>query len=406
MWALWALPVLAFGLIVYFWRRSKRDHDQARVWEEQIAETLARTGGAGPATRPPGAPVTTRQRVETRFEAPDSLAELPPIPQERVAEPPKGSVTPASVKTTSQPTLTSQRVLDPSPRAESPSTSVAPPAPTPAVKSQLQGLLVDPEIAMLSRALAPEQSGHSDEMSLTRKLEVIQAQAEEAARSKSVADTPRGRYADPELESRDNASQKAGKGGGQVDADPAQVKNYRLRYMEERFPEIANGTINLNDPDSVIKGARLFFEDGAGARAQELLLFSVEENPQAIPIWLAMFEIYRLEQNAVDFAQLAKRYKQVHEFDANWPKIQAIGIDLDGANPMYHERPTGLDVDHVATYDPLAENWLNSPIDFTPDVLAIELRQSLLQAHQIYDADLVADPLPVVKELVQVPTLD
>ena len=264
--------------------------------------------------------------------------------------------------------------------------------------------MVDPELAQLSKALNAREP--TDELSLTRKLEVIQAEAEEAARLKTTREAARGKFTDPELEARLNLLQKTGRTTAIGDIDPAQVKNYRFRYMEERFPEIANGTINLTDPDSIIKGARLFFEDGASTRAEELLLFAIEETPEEERNWLALFEIYRLEHNVEDFQHLAKRFKLQHGGGQNWQKVQAIGAELDNSNPLYHERPQGIPSDIQIAYDPLQENWLNAPMDYTPDVLALELRQSLLQANGITDSDLVPDPLPVVRELVQLPTIE
>ena len=51
-----------------------------------------------------------------------------------------------------------------------------------------------------------------------------------------------------------------------------EAPDLRRRYLEERFPEIATGAIALQDDDSVVKGARLFYEDGALPRAVELLM--------------------------------------------------------------------------------------------------------------------------------------
>lgn len=219
---------------------------------------------------------------------------------------------------------------------------------------------------------------------------------------------------DPELERRMNLLQRTGKAASLGDLDPKQVREYRLRYMEERFPEIANGAIRLDDPMSIIKGARLFFEDGATARAQELLLFAIEENPAEVRLWLAMFEIHRLEANASEFAHLAKRFHAIHSESEYWRKIQAIGHEMDAANPLFVET-SGFNAGEggmssrgaapSANFDPLTENWLHAPADFTPDVLALELRQILLAQHMLDESKLVADPLPVVKQLVDVPTL-
>ncbi len=80
----------------------------------------------------------------------------------------------------------------------------------------------------------------------------------------------------------------------------------RRRYMEERFPETVNRTIALDDADSVVKGARLFYEDGALPRAVELLQFAIEANPAQVKFWLALFEIFRLERLPGEFAELAR----------------------------------------------------------------------------------------------------
>jgi Tfp pilus assembly protein FimV len=369
---LWLLPVAGVVAIYMLWQRSRRQVQEAAEWEQEIANTLSRASAAGAES------VTVRPASTAPTEEPEREANRAVV---------SGSKAPVS--TPDAPVA--------------PAAAPAPPVAEP-VRSQLQGLLVDPEIAQLTKALG---RGTDDDLSLTRKLEVIQAEAEEAARIKSSREAGKGKFTDPELEARLNVLQKTGRTTTLGDIDPAQVKNYRLRYMEERFPETSNGTINLADSDSIIKGARLFFEDGATARAEELLLFSIEESPEDERVWLALFEIYRLEHNVADFEHLAKRYRDQHGgTSSNWPKVLAIGAELDNANPLYHEKIQGFSSDATVAYDPLQENWLNAPMDYTPDVLALELRHGLLRANGLTDADLVPDPLPVVKELVQLPAIE
>src|SRR5262249_5162928 len=93
---------------------------------------------------------------------------------------------------------------------------------------------------------------------------------------------------------------------------PSNTEDLRQRYIEERFPEIGKGAILLDDVNSVVKGARLFYEDGALARAVELLQYAIERRPGEIKAWLALFEIFRLEQLTGEFAQLATRFKEQH----------------------------------------------------------------------------------------------
>ena len=188
-------------------------------------------------------------------------------------------------------------------------------------------------------------------------------------------------------------------------ADPVML---RRRYIEERFPEIASGTIAPADPDSVVKAARLFYEDGALARAVELLQFAVEENPRTLKPWLALFEIFRLEGLAVAFGELAGRFRVHHGASDYWRKVQFIGRELEPGNALYIEAA----VDHLetigpaaarnvapVTFDPLAENWLNAPMDFTTDALAANLRAGLLGDAGIAETDLVADPMPALKNV-------
>lgn len=182
----------------------------------------------------------------------------------------------------------------------------------------------------------------------------------------------------------------------------------RRRYIEERFPEIASGTIEPGEPDSVVKAARLFYEDGAIARAVELLQFAIEEDPAALKPWLALFEIFRLEGLTGEFAELAGRFQQHHGNDEYWRKVQFIGREIDPQNPLYREAafnsletigyPAAKAAPAVA-FDPLAENWLNAPMDFTTDALAATLRAGILADAGLRDTDLVADPMPALKNV-------
>jgi hypothetical protein len=187
-------------------------------------------------------------------------------------------------------------------------------------------------------------------------------------------------------------------------ADPVAL---RRRYIEERFPEIVAGTIALDNPESVVKAARLSYEDGALARAVELLQFCVEEKPAMMKPWLALFEIFRLEGLSGEFAELAGRFREHHAASDNWRKVQFIGRELDPQNPLYrdeafnsletigHPPPQRVPV----TFDPLAENWLNAPMDFTTDALSSGLRAALLADAGLQDADLLPDPMPALKNV-------
>jgi pilus assembly protein FimV len=172
-------------------------------------------------------------------------------------------------------------------------------------------------------------------------------------------------------------------------------KSRRQRYMEERFPELASRSISVDDPDSVIDAARHYYEESELQRASELLTYAFEERPGQLRFWLALFEIHRLEQRADDFLELAARFKNVHGGTDAWPKVQHIGRDLDPSQALYSAALGRLGVPLESDFDPVSENWLNVPMDFTSDVLMIELRQALLAEHGVDSTRLMRPLLEV-----------
>jgi hypothetical protein len=188
------------------------------------------------------------------------------------------------------------------------------------------------------------------------------------------------------------------------------TEQLRRRYIEERFPEIRNGAILLDDPTSIVKGARLFYEDGAIPRAVELLSFAIEDRPSQIRPWLALFEIYRLERLSGEYADLAGRFAERYAAAEQWPKVRAFGREIDPSNPLYQEAPLKSletigprEARRMAAVDPVAENWLEAPMDFENEVLATELRRSLMTRAAVEDRDLVPNPMPALRSVEMFP---
>jgi pilus assembly protein FimV len=201
-----------------------------------------------------------------------------------------------------------------------------------------------------------------------------------------------------------------------IDADvelPTRLSNdsddLRRRYIEERFPEITKGAIALDNPDSVVKGARLFYEDGAIARAVELLHYAIERGPGEVKAWLALFEIFRLERLTGEYGALAQRFKQEHGTGAYWPKVQYFGREIDPGNVLYQVPPIdkfetigpsqARRIAADASFDPIAENWLGAPMDFENEVLANELRKAIMAEAGIMDGDLLPNPMPALRNV-------
>jgi hypothetical protein len=197
---------------------------------------------------------------------------------------------------------------------------------------------------------------------------------------------------------------------------PENAHELRRRYIEERFPEIQNRTMVLEDPASVIKSARLLYEDGTITRAVELLQFVIEERPQEVRIWLALFEIFRLERLTGEYAQLAERFREHHGKADTWRKVQYFGREIDPGNALYREEPintletigpreakrlaAGLSsVGASNTFDPIAENWLEAPMDFENEVLANELRRKLMSQASLNEQDLQPNPMPALRNI-------
>ena len=186
-------------------------------------------------------------------------------------------------------------------------------------------------------------------------------------------------------------------------------RELRRRYIEERFPEIANRTLSLENPASIVKGARLFYEDGALPRAVELLQFAIEDKPSEVRTWLALFEIFRLERLTGEFAALAQRFHQQHGNTEYWRKVQYFGREIDPTNPLYKEDAINTletigprEAKRLAAgggVDPIAENWLEAPMDFENEVLANELRQSLMTVAGLTEQDLIPNPMPALRNV-------
>ena len=175
-------------------------------------------------------------------------------------------------------------------------------------------------------------------------------------------------------------------GGDHDNVDTAaDVRIRRLRYMHERFPELASQTVSIDDTESVINAARLYRDESAGDRACELLNFAIEERPQENRFWLAQFEICRLDNRADEFTALATKFHLLSSHTEAWPKVRHIGHQLDPSNPLF--AAAGRAVENGLRFDPATENWLNAPMDFSADDLVGELRNALFSDHGVDASD-------------------
>lgn len=168
----------------------------------------------------------------------------------------------------------------------------------------------------------------------------------------------------------------------------------RLRYMHERYPELAARTVSIDEPESVIHAARLYYEDNQLGKACELLIYAVEERPQEIRFWLAQFELFRREKMAPQFTDLAEKFELLFSADKSWQKVQQAGFGIDPANPLFAGGASGAEQFNAA-----AENWLDAPVEGDAatqnisEALLADLRASLFAEHRVAHADFERGPM-------------
>jgi len=171
----------------------------------------------------------------------------------------------------------------------------------------------------------------------------------------------------------------------------------RLRYMQERYPELAARTVSIDEPKSIIDAARLYYEENQLGKACELLIYSVEERPQEIRYWLAKFELFRLEKMSRQFGELADKFQLLFGNTDAWPKVRDIGHELDPGNPLF-AAATGTGTTSPEKFDPANENWLNAhassdvSAQHISQALVADLRSSLFSEYRVTHADFQGVP--------------
>ncbi|HEX6633166.1 MAG TPA: hypothetical protein VF038_04310 [Usitatibacter sp.] len=227
------------------------------------------------------------------------------------------------------------------------------------------GLAVAALVALLAAALA---------WRLRRRTLEAQAQAARNAEEAAAADTVAARFAKPApIEVAEPAAAR--------EPEPIAAPRMRPQPVEPAVPLLAESPapaappspVEGLDPDEVIAAARRHYEEGALLHAVQLLQRAIEASPREMRPWLALLELLRREGLAVDHAELAVRFHQVHGQGEAWRKVTFFGRELDPTNPLYRD-----DDPQPLRFDPLAESWLDMPASFD-DALATELRHSLLR---------------------------
>ena len=158
----------------------------------------------------------------------------------------------------------------------------------------------------------------------------------------------------------------------------AMRRKIRDRYLAVRFPGAPHTLDELRDSATVIKAARLYFEDEDLDRACELLEFAADANTTDESTWLAHLEMLFLKRKAPAFTRLAKRFHEHFPNSGRWSEILRLGLRLAPEESTFldaHPREAAID-EHYGAW-PQVQNWIQAPFDLTGDVLAAEFHAKM-----------------------------
>jgi hypothetical protein len=156
----------------------------------------------------------------------------------------------------------------------------------------------------------------------------------------------------------------------------ARRRRIRDRYIGARFPGVARGGADLEHADRVIHAARLYFEDGQGHTALELLELAIAQAPREPALRLARLEILFLERDAAGYAQAARDFIAAHPEDDAWHEVARLGRTLAPGDGLFGEAAGPRDHEHYGPW-PHLPNWIRASWDLTAEVTAAEFHAAM-----------------------------
>ena len=161
----------------------------------------------------------------------------------------------------------------------------------------------------------------------------------------------------------------------------ARCRRIRDRYIGARFPGVARSAADLENPDRVVKSARLYFEDGQADMALELLDVAIEQDSRAEPLWLAQLEILFLIRDSQRFIETARAFRAMHPASEAWDEITRLGRALAPQENMFGAANGRRDHEHYGPWPDLP-NWIQANWDLTAEVIASDFHRILKQRAQ------------------------
>lgn len=158
----------------------------------------------------------------------------------------------------------------------------------------------------------------------------------------------------------------------------ARCRRIRDRYIGARFGGVARGASDLENPERVVKAARLYFEDGQPETALELLDIAIGHDSRAEPLWLAQLEILFLVRDAQRYSETARAFRALHSGSASWEEVARLGRALAPHDLLFATNAAKRDHDHYGPWPDLP-NWIQANWDLTAEVVASDFHRILKQ---------------------------
>ena len=158
----------------------------------------------------------------------------------------------------------------------------------------------------------------------------------------------------------------------------ARCRRIRDRYIGARFAGVARGACDLENPERVVKAARLYFEDGQSETALELLDIAIDTDSRAEPLWLAQLEILFLMRDSQRFAEAARAFRALHSTSQAWDEVARLGRALAPHDTLFASNAAKRDHDHYGPWPDLP-NWIQANWDLTAEVVAADFHRILKQ---------------------------
>lgn len=158
----------------------------------------------------------------------------------------------------------------------------------------------------------------------------------------------------------------------------ARCRRIRDRYIGARFPGVARSAADLEQPERVVKAARLYFEDGQSDTALELLDVAIEQDSRAEALWLAQLEILFLMRSAARYVETARAFRAMHPASGAWDEVARLGRALAPGESLFGPASGPRDHDHYGPWPDLP-NWIQANWDLTAEVVAADFHRIMKQ---------------------------